>query len=78
MTYYRIVFRTSETGETEWTDVFSEEMDNTQFQAMDWTKPIIRHRVGETTHFLSLDEHYLNAMVLGIQTFKQHETTTFQ
>jgi len=78
MKYYRIIFRTGDNGGSEWTDIIEQEMNEKDFQKMNWEKPIIRHAVGEQTHFISLDDKYLDAMILGIQTFKQHESTNLK
>lgn len=73
MKYYRIIFRSGEDGIPEWTDIIEAEMSDEDFQKMNWEKPIIRHLMENQTHFISLDQNYLDAMLLGIRTFKDHE-----
>ena len=63
MTYYRIIFRTNDNGETEWTEIITQDMDDSDFEKMNWEKPIIRHQVGDQTHFIALDNKYLDAMI---------------
>ena len=75
MKYYRIIFRKNEEdGNPEWTDVVEGDMTDEDFQQMNWEKPIIRQFTDGHAHYISLDEHYLNAMVLGIHTYKDLET----
>ena len=74
MTYYRVIFRTAEDGIAEWTNIIEAEMSDDDFEKMNWDKPIIRHVMDNQTHFLALDDKYLDAMILGIQTFKEHST----
>ena len=78
MTYYRIIFRTNDSGETEWTEIITQEMDESDFEKMNWEKPIIRHQVGDQTHFIALDSNYLDAMILGIRTYKRQDATISQ
>ena len=78
MTYYRIIFRTNDSGETEWTEIITQEMDDSDFEKMNWEKPIIRHQVGNQTHFIALDNKYLDAMILGIRTYKGQDATISQ
>ena len=78
MTYYRIIFRTNDNGETEWTEIITQEMDESDFEKMNWEKPIIRHQVGNQTHFIALDNKYLDAMILGIRTYKGQDATISQ
>ena len=78
MTYYRIIFRTNDNGETEWTEIITQEMDESDFEKMNWEKPIIRHQVGKQTHFIALDNKYLDAMILGIRTYKGQDATISQ
>jgi len=74
MKYYRIIFRKNEeTGIPEWTDVVEGDMADEDFQQMNWEKPIIRQLTKGHIHYMSLEEDYLNAMVLGIHTVKQME-----
>ena len=74
MKYYRIIFRTGDDGVPEWTDIIEQEMDDESFQSINWEKPIIRQVIGDQTHFLSLDSNYLEVMILGIKTFRDHTT----
>lgn len=76
MTYYRVIFRTAEDGITEWTNIIEAEMSDDDFEKMNWDKPIIRHVMHNQTHFLALDDKYLDAMILGIQTFKDHDKSS--
>ena len=78
MTYYRIIFRTNDSGETEWTEIITQEMDDSDFEKMNWEKPIIRHQVGDQTHFIALDNKYLDAMILGIRTYNGDDATISQ
>ena len=78
MTYYRIIFRTNDNGETEWTEIITQDMDDSDFEKMNWEKPIIRHQVGDQSHFISLDYNYLDAMILGIRTYKRQDATISQ
>ena len=78
MTYYRIIFRTNDNGETQWTEIITQEMDDSDFEKMNWEKPIIRHQVGDQVHFISLDYNYLDAMILGIRTYKRQDATISQ
>jgi len=78
MTYYRIIFRTNDNGETEWTEIITQEMDESDFEKMNWEKPIIRHQVGDQTHFIALDNKYLDAMILGIRTYNGEDATISQ
>lgn len=78
MKYYRIIFRTGEDGVPEWTDIIEAEMSDEDFQKMNWEKPIIRHLMQNQTHFIALDDKYLDAMLLGIRTFKDHDKTLDQ
>ena len=78
MTYYRIIFRTNDSGETEWTEIITQDMDESDFEKMNWEKPIIRHQVGDQTHFIALDSNYLDAMILGIRTYKGQDATISQ
>jgi len=74
MRYYRIIFRKNEEdGTPEWTDVIEGDMSDEDFQQMNWEKPIIRQVTDGHAHYISLEEHYLNAMVLGIHTYKDLE-----
>ena len=78
MTYYRIIFRTNENGEPQWTEIITQDMDESDFEKMNWEKPIIRHQVGDQTHFIALDSNYLDAMILGIRTYKRQDATISQ
>ena len=78
MTYYRIIFRTNHNGETEWTEIITQDMDDSDFEKMNWEKPIIRHQVGDQTHFIALDNKYLDAMILGIRTYNGDDATISQ
>ena len=78
MTYYRIIFRTNDNGETEWTEIITQDMDDSDFEKMNWEKPIIRHQVGDQTHFIALDNKYLDAMILGIRTYNGEDATISQ
>ena len=73
MKYYRIIFRMSDDSVPEWTDIIEQEMDDESFQSISWEKPIIRQAIGDQTHFLAIDGKYLDAMILGIKTIKEHE-----
>ncbi len=74
MKYYRIIFRKNdENGTPEWTDIVEGDMADKDFQQMNWEKPIIRQLTKDHIHYMSLEEDYLNAMVLGIHTYKQME-----
>ena len=78
MTYYRIIFRTNDSGETEWTEIITQDMDDSDFEKMNWEKPIIRHQVGNQSHFIALDNKYLDAMILGIRTYNGDDATISQ
>ena len=74
MKYYRIIFRKNEEdGTPEWTDIVEGDMADEDFQQTNWEKPIIRQFTKDHIHYMSLEEDYLNAMVLGIHTYKQME-----
>ena len=76
MKYYRIIFRKQED-----TVLFSEiqehEIDQEEFESMKWDRPIIRHVMGGDQHFLSLDATYLDAMVLGIGTYLEMNSDSY-
>jgi len=77
--YYRIIFRKSEEdGVVEWTDIVENEMNDEDFQQTHWEKPIIRQITEGHIHYMSLDRNFLDAMLLGIHTYKdlEREKTT--
>jgi len=74
MKYFRIIFRKNEKdGSPEWTDISEAEMSQEQFEDMNWDKPIIRQITEGHVHYISLDYNYLDAMILGIHTYKSLE-----
>ena len=76
MKYYRIIFRKNEKdGIPEWTDIVEHEMNDENFQQTQWEKPIIRQLIENQVHYLSLDRNFLDAMLLGIHTYKDLEAS---
>jgi hypothetical protein len=70
MIYFRIVFKKDDSGQCVFTDVIEQNVENEEFEKMNWEKPIIRHEVADHIHFLALDRGYLEAMMLGISTYQ--------
>lgn len=73
MTYYRLIFRKGEDGVPEWSNIMEQDMSEEDFSKMNWPKPIIRFPFKDELHFVSLEETYLDAMILGISTYKTIE-----
>ena len=70
MKYYRLIFKKDESGQCVFTEVLEQEMSNEDFEKMNWEKPIIKHVDNEHVHFVALERTYLEAMLLGIQFFR--------
>ncbi len=70
MVYYRLIFR-KEDGETQFTEIYEQSIDNITFNSMNWEKPIIRHYDGKYLHFISIEKSYLEAVLLGFQVCKE-------
>jgi hypothetical protein len=73
MKYYRLIFKQEETGKCVFSEILDQEMNDQDFQKMNWEKPIIRHIDNGHHHFISLEKTYLETMLLGIQTFQHLE-----
>mgnify|MGYP003662555224 FL=1 len=76
MKYYRIIFRKQE-DTVFFSEIQEHEISEEEFRQMKWDRPIVRQVMGGDQHFLSLDPTYLDALVLGIGTYLEMESTSY-
>jgi uncharacterized pyridoxamine 5'-phosphate oxidase family protein len=69
MKYYRLIFK-EENEKVLFSQIIEQEMNQVDFETMNWDAPIIRHEIAGHIHFLALDREYLDAMLLGIGTYQ--------
>jgi len=76
MKYYRLIFRKRD-DTVLFSDIQEHSISHEEFEQMKWDRPIIRQEMGGDQHFLALDVTYLDAMLLGIGTYMEMDSDTY-
>ena len=76
MKYYRLIFRKQD-DVVMFSEIQEHAVSEEDFQTIKWEKHIIRHVMGGDHHFLALDPTYLDAMVLGIGTYQEMNSDSY-
>ena len=76
MKYFRLIFRKTE-EHVLFSEIQEHEVDQEDFEKIKWDRPIIRQMMGGDQHFLALDPTYLDAMVLGIGTYMEMNSDSY-